>query len=364
MNQINNNLLAKKISIVFPKDSDSVFNNSSVTFGGATVQLYNVAKELGKSFSVYAMINEYEDVDPSCHKDFTIMFTYHRSDSIFSKLSKFHRAVQEAGPDVLIQRGLSFFSPLLALYCALYGIKFIFMFAHDRESRGRFQRTNRINFLFHLLLIFANALIVQNEYQRDRIPQRYARKIFKIKNGHTIEYIDFSKKDGVLWVSRLEPWKRPEKFLELAKKLPELQFTMIAPKAAKHEKYAEKIYTMAREIPNIKLHNFVSLNSIDKFFHEAKLFVNTSEEEGFPNTFVQSCKNYTPILSLKVNPDNCISRNRIGFCCNDNDHALFDYLTSIMNDNELYENFAKSAYMYAKENHNIEENVKLLQCLI
>jgi len=36
-----------KISIIFPKDSEAIFNTGSTrTFGGATVQMYLFAKEL------------------------------------------------------------------------------------------------------------------------------------------------------------------------------------------------------------------------------------------------------------------------------------------------------------------------------
>lgn len=363
MNTLTNSASAKRIAIIFPKDSESVFNNSHVTFGGATVQLYNFAREISKNHTVFALLNEYENIKINEHKNLNIEFTFNRKDNVLKKIFKFHRALKQIQAEVVIQRGLSFFTPLLAIYCRLYSKKFIFMFAHDREARGRFQQTNRINLLFPILLRFASALIVQNEYQKKSMPKRYTNKVNKIKNGYVIKSINFEKKDDILWVSRLEPWKRPEKFLELAKSLPDTQFTMVAPTVKKYEKYAEDIYSRADEIPNLVVHKFVSYNTIDLFFNRAKLFINTSEEEGFPNTFIQSCKNYTPILSLNVNPDNFISRFQVGYCCENDDSKMLEYTRKILKDENLYKQFAHSAFVYAKENHSIEQNVIMLRRL-
>ena len=51
----------KTLAVVFPKDSESIFNNKKQTFGGATVQLFNYAVELSKNHDVYCITGEIED---------------------------------------------------------------------------------------------------------------------------------------------------------------------------------------------------------------------------------------------------------------------------------------------------------------
>ncbi|HSA14749.1 MAG TPA: glycosyltransferase family 4 protein [Spirochaetota bacterium] len=354
----------KTVDVVFPKDSESIFNNSVKTFGGATVQLYNFARELSKYHHVNALVNEYENINFQDHEDLNILFTFNEKDNFLFKVVKFHSAVRKSKPQVIIQRGLSLFSSFLAIYCYFFEIKFIFMFAHDREARGRFQRNNRKNLLYPVLLKFATSLIVQNGYQRDHLPPEVSHKVNKIKNGFQINKNDMCIKDGVLWVGRLEPWKRPEILLDLAEKLPDKKFIMIAPVVKKHESYAEEIYARAAGQPNVEVIKFVNHNDIDRHFKCARLFVNTSLEEGFPNTFIQSCKNNTPIVSLKVNPDNCITRFNLGFCCDDNCDLLLSCTEKILSDDALFRTISSSVYTYAKENHSIEQNVKMLQKLI
>lgn len=354
----------KTVNVVFPKDSESIFNNSIKTFGGATVQLYNFAKELSKYHHVNVLVNEYDNIDFKEHNGLNFLFTFNNRDNIFAKIIKFHSTIRKSNPQVIIQRGLSFFSSFLAVYCHLFKIKLIFMFAHDRESRGRFQRTNRKNILYPILLRFASFLIVQNEYQYNQLPQTVTHKVNKIRNGYLINKHDSCMKDGVLWVGRLEPWKQPEKILELAEKLPDKKFIMIAPVVKKYESYAEEIYAWAEKLSNLKIIKFVNHKDIDHYFKCARLFINTSSEEGFPNTFIQSCKNYTPIVSLKVNPDNFITRFGLGYCCDDSCELLLSFTERILSDDILFKTISNAAYTYAKEHHSIEENVKMLQKLI
>ncbi len=349
------------IAIIFPKDSESVFNNSQKTFGGATVQLYNYASELAKSYDVHGLINRYDDIDPETHDKFKLDFTFRRTDYFLFKIVRFYRVLRRIKPDVIIQRGLTYMSPLLACLCRLCGIRFIFMYAHDREARGRFQRTDMLNVLYPLLLRFSHALIVQNGYQQGLIKEKYSAKTHKIRNGFKIEEADESVKQSVLWVSRLEPWKRPEVFIELAERMPERNFIMIAPRVNGFEEYAQSIYQKAEKVGNIDLHRFVHFDDIDYFFRQARVFVNTSMEEGFPNTFIQSCKHRTSIVSLCVNPDGFIDNSNVGFSCNNDKEHLFECVNRIFTDRQLAEKFAEGAYLYAKNNHNIEVNVKLLQ---
>jgi glycosyltransferase involved in cell wall biosynthesis len=353
----------KNIAVIFPKDSESIFNNTKKTFGGATVQLFNYAMELSKHHNVYCLINEIDVVNLNNFPNINLRFTFNRNDNFFRKIIKFHRILRDIRPDVIIQRGLTRISTFLAFYCILYKILFIFMFAHDRECRGRFQRSNRFNIFYPFLLLAAKYLIVQNDYQEEQLNGFFKKKIFKITNGYPINEPDLTVKSGVLWVSRIEPWKRPEICIEAAMKNPDINFTMIAPVDNQCKDYAVKIYKMACNIKNITIIDFVSFRDIDNYFRKAKLFLNTSEEEGFPNTFIQACKNKTPIISLSVNPNNFLTVYNAGRFCNDDTTEMNRAIDQVYHNEHLYQQYAESAVEYAKNYHCIEKNVRLLEQL-
>ena len=354
----------KKIAVVFPKDSESLFSNKKSTFGGATVQLYNYALEMAKYHDVYCLVGETEISNNERFGSLNIVFTFSKNDGYFLKVVKFHKALRSIRPDVVIQRGLTRISTLLALYSIIYSISYIFMFAHDREARGRFQRSNRFNHFYPFLLLWARYLVVQNDFQQSSIPGIFKKKTFKIPSGYEIEQ-DFSfDKKGVLWVSRLEPWKRPELCIELAMKNPDISFTMIAPIDPKDSEYGESIHKMAKNIRNIRLIDFVCFSEIDTFFRSARVFLNTSDEEGFPNTFIQACKNRTPIISLNVNPDGFISRFSTGVYCDGDFDKMNNSLVDLCNNNSLFAKYSDMAYDYVLRHHSIKTNAARLSNLI
>ena len=55
-----------RVITIFPKDSEAIFNkNSTRTFGGATVQMYLISKELGcrDDIECYSFITNYKQID-------------------------------------------------------------------------------------------------------------------------------------------------------------------------------------------------------------------------------------------------------------------------------------------------------------
>ena len=56
---------------------------------------------------------------------------------------------------------------------------------------------------------------------------------------------------------------------------------------------------------------------------------------------------------MNVNPDNFLTRKKIGFFCNDDFTKLEEYLRLLLNSNDLHETYSTNAYLYAKNNHDI-----------
>lgn len=353
----------KKIAIIFPKDSEAVFNrHCRETFGGATVQLYLIAKELStyKNIEVYSFINSYDHIEFEDQNKFNLVKTYKRRDNSLIKIIKFYRRIRQIRPDIIIQRGLSPFSCLMALFCRIIGIDFIFMFAHDREVLGRYQKTNNKCPLFTMLLNHAALLIFQSEDQLRRVNGNHLSKCRLIFSGNEIRPLNEEKKEFILWVGRMEKWKQPELFIELAKKHSTRKFVMISPPVDGQNGYYHSIVKEAGRLKNLQLINFVGFREVDSYFEKARLFVNTSTEEGFPNTFIQACKSKTPILSLNVNPGNFINKYNCGLVCENSFTVLSEKLDYILKNEKLYDEMAECAYRNSWENHNIKTNVKKL----
>ena len=216
--------------------------------------------------------------------------------------------------------------------------------------------------IFRYGLYNADFIIAQTEGQKlklksNRINRKYQIKV--IKNIYNIENLAYIKeKETILWIGRAIDYKRPDLFIKLAKRFPMLSFLMVCNKEVSYT-YWERISNAASKIPNLKFIEFVPFHKIEQYFQEAKIFVNTSILEGFPNTFVQAFKNFTPVISLNVNPDRILTKYKIGFYCDNDFSKMEEYLKLLLSDDTLYENYSKNAYEYVKNHHDINKVIKV-----
>ena len=67
------------------------------------------------------------------------------------------------------------------------------------------------------------------------------------------------------------------------------------------------------QTPNLQYLGPKTQEEVNNLLAKSHVFVNTSEREGFPNTFIQAWFRKVPVVSLTVNPDRLIDRHRLGY---------------------------------------------------
>lgn len=359
----------KKIMIIFPKDSEAVFNKESGrTFGGATVQMYLLAKEMrrNKDSEVYSMICDYDIINFNDTDKFNLIKSFKETDSFPVKIFKTHRRISKIKPDVIIQLGLTNESCLMALYCYLKKIKFVFMFAHDVEVKRKFQSSGKRCYLFSLLMRFSPLMIAQNKFQLETLQRNYSsykNKITLLYNGFPFKKQPVKKEKSILWVARSDSWKRPELFIKLASLNPEIKFVMICSNSGDDQFYNE-LLELSGKTKNLEFIRFVSFDKIDIYFEKGYIYVNTSDHEGFPQVFIQAVMNGMPILSLNVNPDDFITSNNCGMVFNGNFDLMNQQMQKLVKNSKLYKSYSDNSYSYFLEKHNTEHNTAQLLNMI
>jgi glycosyltransferase involved in cell wall biosynthesis len=292
-----------------------------------------------------------------------VIKTYERrSAGELNALSKYGQvlvSLRKASADIYFQESGA--TGVLPFFCLANGKRFVYRIASDAVILGKPLSRNH-GFKRKLLDIVeikrADCVIAQSEFQKKVLNERFKVESVVIKNGLILPSAGYEKGAPVtvLWVGSISEAKSPELFIKLAKSLPKVRFEMVGGRSHPSHLYTE-ITEAAQELPNLKFHGFVPYHEVDGWFERAALLVNTSNIEGFPNTFIQAWAKYTPVVSLKVDPDNVIEDGKFGFCSGTFEQLVSDVAT-LLEDEELRKNMGENARLYVEREHDIRKNVE------
>jgi glycosyltransferase involved in cell wall biosynthesis len=211
----------------------------------------------------------------------------------------------------------------------------------------------------HHLMAYAigavDAHIVQSEQQAEMLAANYGRQSYVVRNPIDLTTrIDkgVSAMRDVLWVGKSDQVKRPELLLEMARRLPNLLFTMIMTSADRsiHDSILEK----ARGLDNVTIVEYVPFAEVERYFVRHRLLVNTSTIEGFPNTFLQSMKYGHPVVTLQVDPESIIARHGCGVCASGDLGGLVDLTAELLCQADRYDELAGNCQRYVQDFHDRE----------
>jgi glycosyltransferase involved in cell wall biosynthesis len=114
----------------------------------------------------------------------------------------------------------------------------------------------------------------------------------------------------------------------------------------------EECIRRAKELPNVTLLERVPFELIEGYFANARLHLNTSLFEGFPNTFLQAAKYGVPTISLQVDPGDMLSHHGCGLVCNGNFDKLETGTRDLMKDSALRDQMGQRALHYVRAHHD------------
>ena len=232
------------------------------------------------------------------------------------RASKLVGALSSADADVYYQSPAGVNTGFTAWFTQMMGRQFIFRVASDSDCEKEHPRIRflRDRMLFDFGLKRAHLVAAQTEYQarllRDNhgivspvvnmvveLPQRAAKPV--------------EKDIDVLWLSNLRSLKRPELALELARQLPDVKFTVAGGPMPGGQTYFDDVAAAAARLPNVTMLGAVRYAETGALIDRAKIFLNTSSIEGFPNTFLQSWIRGVPVVSF-FDPDGLVNRLQLG----------------------------------------------------
>jgi glycosyltransferase involved in cell wall biosynthesis len=329
-------------------------------FGGAEVDSYYLGTELAKDkqFEVSFIVGNYGQPEIEVREGVRIIKSADTTKSKIFWIRPLWRAMKQANADIYFRKMSSLVTGLTVLFCKVKNKIFVYRTAHERECNGIYIKNHFLRGrAFVWALQQAKFVFAQNHRDAENLKSIAHISSTVIRNAHRLPKREPIKRDTILWVGRNIDFKKPERFLELAKQFPTHNFLMICQKASQNKIY-NKLVEEAQKISNLTFLPRVPFHEIGKYYQQAKIFVCTSDAEGFPNTYIQACISGSPILSFKVNPDNFIIRYQCGLCANGNWTTFLEQLQQLL-DTELAAQYGMNAREYVENNHDISKIIMI-----
>lgn len=273
-------------------------------------------------------------------------------------LPRIVRVLRRERPDYVVIYGWTAWLYVLEWLRRLGFFRLAFVCALDAEIDGGFRRANPVRgFLFERGLRLADCRFAITNYQARLFREKgMSCTLTRLLLAQAKASRPRSKSLDLLWVARCHPVKRPHLFLDLAERLPTARCRMIC--SVQDEALWRAVRARAQKVQNVEFLETVPYREIQRHFDDAKIFVNTSEHEGVPNTFIHSGLGFTAILSLRVDPDGMFRSFQAGLCATGEFERLVTEATELLSHPAKLSAAQEEAARFVNEWHDNEANVK------
>ncbi|KAB1196261.1 MULTISPECIES: glycosyltransferase family 4 protein [Haloferax] len=357
-----------KICILSPKIHNFLSTGFESGAGGAERQQYLIAKMLRERGHEVALVTRnFNDGERKTTIDgFEVWKTIPDVRGVSGapkKTAAVWKTIYECEPDSVFVRGNDFLCVLASTFCRLFNYTFVYSVSNDADIEP--QHLERFSPLYRTIFVesirSADNVIAQTPHQRSVLNDEHGIESTIITNGYSLspdsEIVPAEEREYVLWVGRLDKkQKRPMRFIELSKAIPNESFVLIGPPDDDDPEYAKEIEKMAQQVENLDFEGFVKPGEIDQYFKRAKALVNTSDFEGLPNTFLEAWRFGTPVISLKYAFDGRIEEHNLGRHSGSMKRLKED-VKEIAGDVDTREKMCRDTRRYIQQNHTLESVV-------
>ena len=206
--------------------------------------------------------------------------------------------------------------------------------------------------LYEYGLRHADLVLAQNSEQQLLLQQNYARPSTLVASLVDFDphHVPLAERNiDMLWVGNLRQVKRPDLALELASAAPDLQLQIIGGTQPGEEGYYQQMQRQAQSLANVVFQGLQPYATVNAHMARARVHVNTSDIEGFPNTFLQAWARGTPVVSF-FDPGGVVAEQRLGFIVR-TVAEMRDAVTRLLGDTALWQEYSERCRAYVSRRH-------------
>jgi len=336
--------------------------------GGAGFQLLELARELqNRDVPISFVVGDYGQ---SFHEDIE-GFSLFRANKVaydrsiirgLANLGRLFKAMRAARADHYVLRSTRFLSFFVMLYSRLLGARYTFMVASRPHClRGELESISPvIQRLYEWSLKGAHLVTVQTKEQQDLIKATFGIEAPIVPNGIVVPQFEGPPSEvpfDFSWIASFKIAKRADHLIEIARLLPNRRFLVVGGPGPDQE-YSRRLTDTLETLPNVTYEGFVTPDIVGDCYTRSRVFLNTSDWEGFPNGYLYAWSRGIPACSLSIDPDGAVTRDELGIVEPDL-KKLTEILDNLLNDPDRYSAMARRCHDHVREQHSVANSADM-----
>ena len=336
--------------------------------GGAGFQLLELARGLQKrDYPVSFVVGDYgqpfrEDIEG---------FALYRANRVaydrsvvrgLANLGRLFKAMRAARADHYVLRSTRFLSFFVMVYARLLRARYTFMAASRPHClRGELESLSGIiQRLYEWSLKGAHRITVQSIEQQILMKENFGIDAVVVPNGIEVPSFDGARLEAPFdfsWIASFKIAKRADNLIEIVRLLPNRRFLVVGGPGPDRG-YSRNLTDTLETLPNVTYEGFVTPDKVGDCYARSRIFLNTSDWEGFPNGYLYAWTRGIPACSLRIDPDGAVTRGELGIVEADPE-KLARELDRLLEEPERYAAMARRCHNHVREHHSRERSVEI-----
>jgi glycosyltransferase involved in cell wall biosynthesis len=355
-----------------------LIKNKNYPIGGWPVELMNWLQGLSNHDSETFLLTNEESALTLDFDACTLIGTHNSNYKGVKYLKYFYYilpkqffSIKKLKPDFLIQGCAGLDTGLLAVICKVLKIPFIYRVVSDLDVTGGSQAFKIYESLaFKLGLWLADGFVCQNHFQYTALKEKFPNKaITTLYNPFicTMNNLPNSKENRsyFAWVGNFRWQKNLSLLYELANGSPNIKFKIAGQANTRMDESTKAAYKDLLTLPNVEFMGHINNSKIPEFLESAIALLNTSDVEGFSNTYLEAFSVGTPVLTRTLaDPDNIIKKNKLGYSAEDKDLLLAEISNYQDMSIKDYQTISENCFKYVRINHDPVKLTRELICFL
>lgn len=285
-----------------------------------------------------------------------------------AQLRQVWSALAEADAEVYVFRSGLPALGVTAAFCRLHRRRLVFAVSSDLDLTLEFFQDRRPErALYAYGVRHADVVVVQSRHQVQLAGRTFPEvtRVVEIPSFAATAPVSSARPEAFLWVGRLDRYKQPVRYLELAEALPDASFWMIArrfepergsgsPGANAEPTFEDEVRARANRTRNVRVLEARPHAEAMELLDRAVAIVNTGRAEGMPNLFLEAWARGIPVLSYEFDPDARIERQGLGEFA-DGSSARFEAgARRLWDGRDDRQSLAQRLHSYVVSRHSVE----------